>query len=173
MCCQMYGRIRPSTNDSSAVAIATKRLPEKKPRNSGNCILWKRLKHHAARMPQIRPPKTPICRVGIPTTIAYFPPCPAISGVMPSTVLMVMLVTNTETAADSAAMPDSEARPTAEPMANSIGRLSKIIPPAFIISGRWNLSPNASSKPAAGRSEIGSISARPIIDNLESDLTTL
>ncbi|KAI3491802.1 hypothetical protein L1887_43904 [Cichorium endivia] len=56
-------------------------------------------------------------------------------------------------------------------MANSIGRLSKITPPAFIISGRWNLSPKASSRPAAGSSEIGSIKARPIIDNLDSDLT--
>ena len=107
----------------------------------------------------------------MPTTIAYFPPWDAISGVMLSTVLMVMLVTNTETAADSAAMPDSDARPTAEPMANSIGRLSKITPPAFIISGRWNLSPKASSRPAAGSSEIGSIKARPIIDNLDNDLT--
>ena len=153
------------------MAIATKRLPEKKPRNSGSCMVWKRLKHQAARIPQIRPPKTPICSVGMPTTMAYFPPCEAISGVMLSTVLMVMLVTNTETAAESAAIPDSDARPTAEPMANSIGRLSKITPPAFIISGRWNLSPKASSRPAAGSSEIGSIKARPIIDNLDSDLT--
>ncbi len=55
----------------------------------------------AARIPQIRPPKTPICNVGMPTTMAYFPPWEAISGVMLSTVLMVMLVTNTETAAES------------------------------------------------------------------------
>ena len=48
-----------------------------------------------------------------------------------------------------------EASPTAEPMAKSIGRLSKITPPAFIISGRWNLSPKASNRPAAGSSEIG------------------
>jgi len=72
----------------------------------------------------------------MPTTMAYFPPWEAISGVIDSTVPMVMLVINTETAAESAAMPDSDARPTAEPMANSSGRLSKITPPAFIISGR-------------------------------------
>ncbi|CCJ91481.1 hypothetical protein BN132_3409 [Cronobacter turicensis 564] len=107
----------------------------------------------------------------MPTTMAYLPPLAAISGVMPSCVLMVMLMIKTETAAESAAMPDSDARPTAEPMANSSGRLSKITPPAFIMSGRWNLSPKASSRPAAGSSEIGSISARPIIDNFESDLT--
>ncbi|MMZ64806.1 hypothetical protein D1872_271610 [compost metagenome] len=87
------------------------------------------------------------------------------------TVPMVMLVTNTDTAADSAAIPDSEARPTAEPIAKSIGKLSKITPPAFIISGMWNLSPKASNKPAAGSSEIGSINARPIIDNFDNDLT--
>ena len=86
---------------------------------------------------------------------------------------MVILVTKTDTAADSAAIPDSEASPTAEPIAKSIGKLSKMIPPAFIINGMWNLSPNASNNPAAGRSEIGSISARPIIDSLESDFTTL
>lgn len=83
---------------------------------------------------------------------------------------MVMLVIKTDTVADKAAIPDSEASPTAEPMAKSMGKLSKIIPPAFIISGKWSLSPNASNKPAAGSSEMGSISARPIIDNLDKDL---
>ncbi len=103
--------------------------------------------------------------------MAYLPPLDAISGVMLSTVPMVILVINTETAADRAAMPDSDASPTAEPIANSIGRLSKMTPPAFIINGRWNLSPNASNKPAAGNSEIGSINARPIMDSFDSDLT--
>ncbi|VGQ10775.1 hypothetical protein SB00610_05413 [Klebsiella quasipneumoniae subsp. similipneumoniae] len=44
-----------------------------------------------------------------------------------------------------------------------------MIPPAFIIKGIWNLSPKANSKPAAGRSEIGSIKARPIIDSFDND----
>ena len=84
---------------------------------------------------------------------------------MPSKELIVELIMSIETAADRAAIPDSEAKPTAEPIAKSNGKLSNTTPPACIINGMPNLSPNASNKPAAGSKEIGNISARPMSDS--------
>ncbi|MNN09349.1 hypothetical protein D3C81_1222270 [compost metagenome] len=84
--------------------------------------------------------------------------------------------------AASPATPSPPAKPTATPTANNSARLENIICPAFIIttatectavlsragtrsrnSGLTSMFPIPSSKPAAGKSATGSISALPTL----------
>ncbi|MNR21007.1 hypothetical protein D3C85_1378810 [compost metagenome] len=61
---------RPRISEVTAVIIGTNRFPAKKPKYDGSSMRKNRLYIDAASIPTRIPPNTPVCRVGIPRTLA-------------------------------------------------------------------------------------------------------